>query len=79
MPGKRGNPKWCSSYSLRPTPNLPTEFELRVKKLGLSPQDYVSSLALKSWCKANRNHFYVPEWLLKEWGITVELSYGNVA
>ena len=61
---------------MRPS-NLPTEFEMCVKRLGLSKQDYVSSAKLQSWCKDNRNHFYIPEWLLEEWGMQVELSYGN--
>jgi len=45
--------------------------------LGLHKQAYASSAELKRWCERNRNHFYVPEWLLQEWGIQVELSYGN--
>jgi len=49
---------------------------MRVKELGLNQQDYVSSAQLRSWCEHNRNHFYIPEWLLQEWGIHVELSYG---
>ena len=48
-----------------------------VKELGLGQQDYVSSAMLKSWCERNRNHFYVPEWLLQEWGIPVNLIYSN--
>ena len=60
-----------------PLPNRPTEFEVRVQQLGLSKQDYVSSAKLRSWCERNRNNFYVPEWLLDEWGIRVVLSYGS--
>jgi len=60
-----------------PLPNRPTEFEVRVKQLGLSKQDYTSSAKLRSWCERNRNNFYIPEWLLDEWGIQVELSYGH--
>jgi hypothetical protein len=33
---------------------------------------YNSSKELRVWCERNKNHLYVPEWLLKEWGITVD-------
>jgi len=78
MPGKvrrRGNPNWGKPPAV-PPPNQLSEFEMRVKELGLNQQDYVSSAQLRSWCEHNRNHFYIPEWLLQEWGIHVELSYG---
>jgi len=75
MPNKRGNPNWGKPITMR-LPNLPTEFEKRVSQLRLQRQEYVTSSALKHWCERNRNHFYVPEWLLEEWGIQVELSYG---
>jgi hypothetical protein len=52
---------------------LATEFELRVKKLQLTAEMYTSSAALRMWCEQNRNRYYVPEWLLEEWDITVEL------
>ena len=58
---------------------LATEFEMQVRKLGLSPQQYVSSAKLKSWCQDNRNRVYVPEWLLDVWGITVKADSGNAA
>ena len=54
-----------------PAPVLPTEFELRVKQLQLTPEMYASSRELRLWCQLNRNRCYVPEWLLGEWGITV--------
>jgi hypothetical protein len=50
---------------------------MRVQQLGLNQQGYASSAKLRSWCERNRNHFYVPEWLLEKWGIQVELGYGN--
>lgn len=57
-------------------PAVPTEFELTVKRLRLSPQMYASSRELKRWCESNRNRIYVPEWLLKLWSLDVELYYG---
>ena len=74
---KRGNPNWG-----RPIPlprALPTEFEMRVRELQLTAETYISSRQLRAWCERNRNRCYVPEWLLEEWGITVDVSYGAVA
>jgi hypothetical protein len=39
--------------------------------LGLTAPAYVDSQELHQWCHANRNKCYIPEWLLKAWGITV--------
>ena len=68
----RGNPNWG-----RPIPSGPavaTEFELHVNRLQLTPEMYASSDQLRAWCERNRNRCYVPEWLLKEWDITVDPS-----
>jgi len=34
---------------------------------------------IRAWCEQNRNRCYIPEWLLKKWGITVDLNFGAVA
>lgn len=73
MKRMRGNPDWGK---LRPVFALPTQFEIEVARLGLKKSDYVASAALRLWCSHNRNRVYVPEWLLKEWGMQVELSVG---
>jgi hypothetical protein len=74
---KRGNPNW--GRPIAPLLALPTEFELRVRQLQLTAEAYTSSRELRAWCEGNRNRLYVPEWLLKEWGITVDLTFGAVA
>jgi hypothetical protein len=74
MGHQRGNPNWGRAMPFAPA--IPTEFELKVKYLRLTPQMYVSSLELKRWCASNRNRCYVPEWLLKEWNLEVQLYYG---
>jgi hypothetical protein len=74
---KRGNPNW--GHPIPFAPALPTEFELRVRQLQLTAGTYTSSRLLRAWCEQNRNRCYVPEWLLKEWGITVDLNFGAVA
>ena len=74
---RRGNPNW--GRPVPPARTLATEFETRVRRLGLSTQQYVSSAALKSWCQDNRNRVYIPEWLLDAWGITVNVEPGHAA
>jgi len=72
----RGNPDWGK---LKPILVLPTEFEIEVARLGLRKSEYVASAALRRWCDRNRNRVYVPEWLLKEWGMRVEMNFSEAA
>jgi len=73
MPGRRGNPKWASGgQPLQPARGVATKFEIKVKQLGLTKQTCAASKELRSWCESNRNQCYIPEWLLKEWGIPVD-------
>jgi hypothetical protein len=71
---KRGNPNW--GRPIPPAPVLPTQFELRVGQLQLTARMYTASLELRAWCEQNRNRCYIPEWLLEEWRITVDLNFG---
>ena len=50
---------------------------MEVVRLRLTMSDYVASPELKRWCDRHRNRVYVPEWLLREWGMQVESSYGT--
>jgi hypothetical protein len=68
----RGNPNWGKPSSI---PSLPTEFELQVRRLGLTKPGYVTSAALKVWCQRNRNRLYVPEWLLEAWEMPVDITF----
>ena len=70
---KRGNPNW--GRPIPPAPTLATEFELQTRHLQLTPEMYTSSAKLRAWCERNRNRVYIPEWLLEEWGITVDLIF----
>ena len=74
---KRGNPN--GGRPIPPAPALPTEFELRISQLQLTAEMYTSSRDLRAWCKQNRNRCYVPEWLLKEWDITVDPGFSGAA
>ena len=69
-PRKRGNPNW--GKPMPPIPVLATAFEIQVKHLRLTQQTYTCSVELRRWCENNKNRFYIPEWLLEEWGIIVD-------
>ena len=73
----RGNPNWGKPPA--PLPVLLTRFEGQVERLGLSKAQYAGSAQLRLWCEHNRNRCYVPEWLLGEWGMTVEAIFSGVA
>lgn len=74
---QRGNPNW--GKPLPPVMVLITEFEVQVRRLRLAEGDYAASMELRHWCDRNRNRVYIPEWLLKEWGLQVEEVVSGVA
>jgi hypothetical protein len=67
---KRGNPNW--GKPMEPTPAVPTAFEEQLRKLGLNDQNCVTSEKLRQWCQSNKDRCYIPESLLKRWGIPVD-------
>jgi hypothetical protein len=71
MARRPGNPRWSSGNLPAPPPKVPGEFETFAKQLGLKEQNYADSPELQAWCRENRNRCYIPEWLLKQWGILV--------
>jgi hypothetical protein len=73
----RGNPNW--GKPLPAVPALLTEFEVEAERLRLGSSEYVASAELKRWCDRNRNRVYVPEWLLREWGMQVETTSSGAA
>jgi len=52
---------------------MPTSFEEMVRRLKLSEKDYRSSIPLKEWAQKYRDSKYVPQDLLEEWGILVNV------
>jgi hypothetical protein len=50
----------------------PTEFEMQVKRIGLTKSEYFASAELKGWCEHNRHRVYVPQWLLEAWRMPVD-------
>ena len=70
-----GIPNWGKSYV--PVPYLLTEFEEQVEELGLCPSEYEASVQTRNWCRRNANTRYVPEYLLKLWGIKLKENLGE--
>ena len=60
--GKTGN---------NPVSVTPSAFEQTVRRLKLSPHEYVESAALRDWVLKNKDSKYVPQDLLKAWGFGV--------
>ena len=77
MPNKRGNPNW--GRPKLPASVLCTEFDLQVKHLHLAPEEYVASARLRKWCEENKNQYYIPEWLLKAWNMSVNSDLSGAA
>lgn len=71
---RRGNPNWGKFE--RPAAVMPTvtEFEQTVRKFNLQPDEYVNSEHLREWAAQNCQSKYIPESLLKAWGLEVYLS-----
>jgi len=71
MARKRGNPNW-GKPDIHAAPAVPTSFEEVVKKLRLSPTEYEGSARLKEWVRKNKDQKYIPDELLKLWGLEVK-------
>jgi hypothetical protein len=70
--GKRRNPNWGQPG---PIPRAAaTEFEVEVRRLGLTGQTCASSSELRRWCEVNKKRCYIPEWLLEAWRIDVDAN-----
>ena len=67
MAKRRGNPNWGKSEPLSLLPSM-NSFDLLVHSLGLSPDQYVCSTALRDWVLKNKDHKYVPQELLQAYG-----------
>ena len=53
-------------------PTLATAFERQVRELGLDKKTCADSKELREWCERNKDYCYIPEWLLKRWGMSVD-------
>lgn len=57
---------------MEPATSSASSFEKMVETLGLRPDQYLSSTALKEWVRSNKDDKYVPSDLLKAWGFNVD-------
>lgn len=64
---RKGNPNWGKPYG--DVPSMPSSFEEMVQRLKLSEDEYRSSIPLKEWAQKNKDSKYIPQSLLKAWGI----------
>jgi hypothetical protein len=70
---RRGNPNWGKLGS-GPVVPVVTEFEKRVGEYKLTPDQYLQSFQLSEWARRNRNSKFIPEDLLKAWGLEIEAA-----
>jgi hypothetical protein len=77
MSKKRGNPNW--GRPAQPSSAIVTEFERKLRELGLTNETCASSAQLRTWCGQNKNRYYIPEWLLKEWQMKVDPDLSGAA
>lgn len=52
---------------------------MQARHLRLAPEEYVASARLQKWCEVNKNQYYIPEWLLKAWKISVNSDPSDAA
>lgn len=57
--------------------NRATSFDRFVAVLGIGPDQYKDSLALKEWVRRNKDEKYVPPELLKHWGFSEDEAPRN--
>jgi hypothetical protein len=69
MAKRRGNPNWGKPQMLNLAVITPTSFELIVKELKLTPDQYLCSPRLREWALSNKNSKYIPETLLEAWAL----------
>lgn len=70
MSKRRGNPNWGKPEPCVANPTT-SSFDAVVKSLGLTPEQWADSSALKKWASQNKDHKYVPQELLQIWGFSV--------
>jgi hypothetical protein len=72
MPRRHGNLLWGSNAPLPVQFTGICDFEMYAQELGLREHEYAGSLELRRWCEEHMNRCYIPEWLLKRWGMDVD-------
>jgi hypothetical protein len=71
---RRGNPRWAENMLKSLLPTI-SEFERVAARLRLEPDEYVDSQELRAWAEKNKDARFVPEQLLKAWGIPLRRTF----
>lgn len=69
---RRGNPTWGQMG--KPLPIIESQFDKLVRQLELQPSEFDHDPTLVAWVRKNCHKRYVPEWLLDELGLTVDVQ-----
>jgi hypothetical protein len=73
MAKKRGNPNWgWGTREMEPVTPAIAEFQRVAREFNLQPDEYISSTQLREWASVNKNSKFIPETLLKAWGLEAE-------
>jgi hypothetical protein len=69
-----GTMNWASGGFISARPTI-TEFEKKMRELRLRAENCSGSDELRRWCKENSHRCYIPESLLKTWGIPLDSDF----
>jgi hypothetical protein len=72
MAHRCSNPNWGKSGPIEPATS--SEFERVAGEFNLQPDEYIHSTRLREWAIRNKDSKYIPEPLLREWGLKIELT-----
>jgi len=67
----KGNPNWGKAGG--DISIATTSFDEMVRRLNLSEKEYRSSTPLKEWAQKHKDSKYIPQDLLKAWGIVTKV------
>lgn len=73
---RRGNPNWGKPETIGPVQYKPTAFEEAVKQLRVQPGHELRSSRLRDWARKNKGTKYIPEDMLKAWGLDQDIVDG---
>lgn len=79
MRRRRGNPNWFKAELPHASLGVITEFERKTRLLGLTRETFAQSPELRLWCERNKDRVYIPEWLLKIWGMYLDSDFSGAA
>ena len=76
MAKRHGNPNWGKpDMTSLISATVSSSFDEVVRSLGLTPDQYASSRALRDWARHNRTRKYIPEVLLDAWDLESDTEF----